>query len=305
MKYASRSPLSVWDHALPYNLDHRTANMAQHTERVPVVIVEEHEDIARLIADRIATLIRTKRAAGEYAVLGLATGSTPIRIYRELIRLHREEGLDFSNVITFNLDEYYPMQPDSIHSFYRYMWENFFEHVNVKPENVHIPRGDIPRDQVEAYCREYEAAIERAGGIDFQILGIGKSGHIGFNEPGSGIDSRTRLVTLDTITRKDAAADFFGEENVPREAITMGVATILDAREIALIATGEHKASIIRRAVEGDISPDVAATYLQTHPNTTFYVDSAAASELTRVRTPWLVREVEWTPELTERAVIW
>ncbi|HEY8470432.1 MAG TPA: glucosamine-6-phosphate deaminase [Longimicrobiales bacterium] len=279
--------------------------MPHQNERVPVVIVEEYEDIARLIADRIATLIRTKRAAGEYAVLGLATGSTPIGIYRELIRMHREEGLDFSNVITFNLDEYFPMQPDSIHSYHRYMWENFFEHVNVRPENVHIPRGDIPRSQVDAYCREYEAAIERAGGIDFQILGIGKTGHIGFNEPGSGVDSRTRLVTLDTVTRKDAAADFFGEENVPREAITMGVATILEAREIALIATGEHKASIVRRAVEGDISPDVAATYLQEHPNATFYVDAAAASELTRIRTPWLVREVEWTPELTDRAVIW
>jgi len=279
--------------------------MPHQNERVPVVIVEEYEDIARLIADRIATLIRTKRAAGEYAVLGLATGSTPIGIYRELIRMHREEGLDFSNVITFNLDEYFPMQPDSIHSYHRYMWENFFEHVNVRPENVHIPRGDIPRSQVDAYCREYEAAIERAGGIDFQILGIGKTGHIGFNEPGSGVDSRTRLVTLDTVTRKDAAADFFGEENVPREAITMGVATILEAREIALIATGEHKASIVRRAVEGDISPDVAATYLQEHPNATFYVDGAAASELTRIRTPWLVREVEWTPELTDRAVIW
>jgi glucosamine-6-phosphate deaminase len=279
--------------------------MPHHNERVPVVIVEEYEDIARLIADRIATLIRTKRAAGEPAVLGLATGSTPIGIYRELIRLHREEGLDFSNVVTFNLDEYFPMRPDSIHSYHRYMWENFFEHVNILPENVHIPRGDIPRSQVDAYCREYEAAIERAGGIDFQILGIGKTGHIGFNEPGSGVDSRTRLVTLDTVTRKDAAADFFGEENVPREAITMGVATILEAREIALIATGEHKASIVRRAVEGEISPDVAATYLQEHPNATFYVDGAAASELTRIRTPWLIREVEWTPELTDRAVIW
>jgi len=305
MRYGSRTPMRVRGHAQPYTLDHRTANMAQYTERVPVVIVEEYEDIARLIADRIATLIRTKRAAGERAVLGLATGSTPIGIYRELIRMHREEGLDFSNVVTFNLDEYYPMQPDSIHSYHRYMWENFFEHVNIKPENVHIPRGDIPRAQIDAYCREYEAAIDRAGGIDFQILGIGKTGHIGFNEPGSGMDSRTRLVTLDTITRKDAAADFFGEENVPREAITMGVATILEAREIALIATGEHKAPIIRRAVEGEVSTDVAATYLQNHPNTTFYVDGAAASELTRIRTPWLVREVEWTPELVDRAVIW
>ena len=283
----------------------RLFGMPHAHERVPVVIVEHYDDIARLVAGRIETLIRTKRAAGERAVLGLATGSTPIGIYRELIRLHREAGLDFTNVVTFNLDEYYPMPPDSIHSYYRYMWENLFEHINILSENVHIPRGDIPRSELERHCRDYELAIERVGGIDFQILGIGKTGHIGFNEPGSGVDSRTRLIHLDTITRKDAAADFFGEENVPREAITMGVATIMDAREIALIATGEHKAAIVRRAVEGEISHEVAATYLQDHPNTTFYVDGAAAGDLTRVKTPWLLREVEWTAPLIERAVIW
>jgi glucosamine-6-phosphate deaminase len=274
-------------------------------EHVDVVIVEDYEDIARLIAGRIETLIRTKRAGGELAVLGLATGSTPIGVYRELIRLHQEERLDFSNVVTFNLDEYYPMSPDSIHSYHRFMRENLFDHINVKPENVHIPRGDIPRGQVESYCREYEAAIEKAGGIDFQILGIGKTGHIGFNEPGSSKESRTRLVHLDTVTRKDAAADFFGEENVPREAITMGVSTILNASEIVLIATGEHKAAIIKRSVEGEISHDVAATFLQEHTNTTFYVDGAASGELTRVKTPWIVRDVEWRTTLIERAVIW
>jgi glucosamine-6-phosphate deaminase len=274
-------------------------------ERLPVVIVEDYDDIARLVAGRIETLIRTKKAAGEMAVLGLATGSTPIGVYRELIRLHREKGLDFSNVITFNLDEYYPMAPGSIHSYHRFMWENLFEQIGILPENVHIPRGDIARADVDMHCREYEALIERAGGIDFQILGIGKTGHVGFNEPGSGRESRTRLVHLDTITRKDAAADFFGEDNVPREAITMGVATIMAAREIALIATGEHKALIVHRAVEGDISHEVAATYLQEHSNTTFYVDGAAAGELTRIKTPWLIREVEWTAPLIERAVIW
>jgi glucosamine-6-phosphate deaminase len=185
------------------------------------------------------------------------------------------------------------------------MWENLFEHINIPRENVHIPRGEVPRAAVDAHCREYEAAIARAGGIDFQILGIGKTGHIGFNEPGSGLESRTRLVHLDTITRKDASADFFGEENVPREAITMGVATIMEAREIALIATGEHKAMIVQRAVEGEVSHEVAATFLQDHPSTTFYVDGAAAGDLTRVSTPWLLREVDWTAPLIERAVIW
>jgi glucosamine-6-phosphate deaminase len=274
-------------------------------ERIDIVIVDEHDEIARRVAGRIANLVRERQVAGEMAVLGLATGSTPIGVYRELIRMHRDEGLSFRNVVTFNLDEYYPMHPGSIHSYHRYMWENLFEQIDIPRENVHIPRGDIPRDAVERHAADYEAAIRAAGGIDLQILGIGKTGHVGFNEPGSGRQSRTRLIHLDTVTRKDASADFFGEDNVPREAITMGVATIMDAREILLLATGEHKAAIVRRAVEGDISPDVAATYLQEHPDTTFFVDVAAAGELTKVKTPWLIRQVDWDDDLAERAVIW
>jgi glucosamine-6-phosphate deaminase len=274
-------------------------------ERIRTVIVDDHADIARLVANRIATLVRERAAAGQKAVLGLATGSTPIGVYRELIRMHREEGLSFAHVVTFNLDEYYPMARDSIHSYHRFMWENLFTHIDVKRENVHIPDGTIPRDSVDEEARRYEDAIRRAGGIDLQILGIGKTGHIGFNEPGSGVDSRTRLVHLDAVTRRDAAADFFGEDFVPREALTMGVATILEAREIAILATGEHKASIVRRAVEGEVDVEVAATFLQSHPNTTFYVDRAAAADLTRVATPWLLDEVQWTEELMIRAVVW
>ncbi|HYW13770.1 MAG TPA: glucosamine-6-phosphate deaminase [Longimicrobium sp.] len=278
--------------------------MAQSRERVPVQILE-HDQIASTLARRIADVIRTANGEGRPAVLGLATGSTPIGIYRELIRMHREEGLDFGNVVSFNLDEYYPMAPDSIHSYHRYMWENLFEHINIPRENVNIPPGSIPREQVEDRCRQYEADIQALGGIDFQLLGIGKTGHIGFNEPGSGVESRTRLIALDTVTRRDAAADFFGEDNVPTEAITMGVASILEAKEVALVATGEHKAAILRRAVEGEPDPDVAATYLQTHANATFYIDPAAAAELTRVKTPWIVGEVHWTRDLEMRAVIW
>src|SRR5688572_31004610 len=217
-------------------------------EKIRTIVVEDHENIATLVADRIAALIKERNASGANAVLGLATGSTPIGVYRELVRKHKEEGLSFKHVVTFNLDEYFPMAKDSIHSYHRFMWENLFSHVNIDPENVHIPDGTIPRERVDSFAEEYEEKIREAGGIDFQILGIGKTGHIGFNEPGSGADSRTREVTLDTITRRDAAADFFGEEYVPREAITMGVATIMDAREIAILATGEHKASIVRRA---------------------------------------------------------
>jgi glucosamine-6-phosphate deaminase len=274
-------------------------------ERLATVVVIEHDALAALIADRIVDVIRRETAAKGRCVLGLATGSTPIGIYRELIRRHQAGEVDFARVVTFNLDEYYPMPRESPHSYRRYMWENLLQHVDVPQENVHVPDGSVPRERLAECCAEYERAIAQAGGIDFQILGIGKSGHIGFNEPGSSPESRTRLVTLDTVTRKDAAADFFGEDNVPREAITMGVATILEAREIALIATGEHKAGIVRRAVEGDVAPDVAATFLQHHAHATVYLDRAAAAELTRVETPWVLAPVEWTPEMTQRAVVW
>src|SRR2546426_3638890 len=274
-------------------------------ERIRTVVVPDHDDLALRLADRIVEIVARETAAKGRCVLGLATGSTPLGIYRELIRRHQAGEVDFSRVVTFNLDEYYPMPPDSPHSYRRYMWENLFAHVNIRPEQVHIPDGGVPRETFAEHCAAYERAIVEAGGIDFQMLGIGKSGHIGFNEPGSSPDERTRLVTLDTVTRKDASADFFGEDNVPREAITMGVASILEAREIALIATGEHKADIVARAVEGEVSQDVAATFLQRHANATAYLDLAAAAELTRIKTPWVLGPVEWTPELTERAVVW
>lgn len=274
-------------------------------ERIPTVIIDEHGAMARVVAQRIATLMRERSAAGQTLVLGLATGSTPIGVYRELIRLHREEGLSFRHVVSFNLDEYYPMRADSIHSYHRFMWENLFSHVDIDAANVNIPDGSLARADVDAACAAYEAKIVAAGGIDFQLLGIGKTGHIGFNEPGSGEHSRTRLVHLDSITRRDAAADFFGEENVPREALTMGIATIMAAREVAILATGEHKSGIVRRSVEGEIDRAVAATFLQRHPNTTFYVDDAAAVDLTRVATPWLLDEVVWDEPLAVRAVTW
>lgn len=277
--------------------------MRQGPEQIPVVVEDSYEEIARQVAQRIAELIRGR--AGQKVVLGLATGSTPVGIYRELIRLHRDEGLDFSNVMTFNLDEYYPMAPESLHSYHRFIWENFLDHVNVRRENAHIPRGDVPRDQVEAHCLQYERAIADTGGIDFEILGIGQTGHIGFNEPGSDAHSRTRLVTLDAITRRSAAADFFGTENVPHEAITMGVGTILEAKEIALVATGEHKAAIMKRAVEGDVDRSVAATFLQGHSNATVYLDAAAAAELTRKKTPWVLGGMRWTPPVEMEAVVW
>lgn len=292
---------------LPHLADvaERASATGAQLERVPVMIFDETEALARQVARKVAALIDAKRAVGEKAVLGLPTGSTPIGVYAELIRMHREQGLDLSNVVSFNLDEYYPIEPISLQSYHRFMWEHFFEHVNIPREQIHIPRGDLPREAVEDFCIDYERAIERAGGLDLVLLGIGRSGHIGFNEPGSSRETRTRLVVLDEITRKDAASDFFGDENVPREAITMGVGTILDAREVILMATGEHKAPIIRRAVEEEPTKEVTASFLQLHRNAAVYADRAAAGELTREKTPWLVRDVDWTPEMARRAVIW
>jgi glucosamine-6-phosphate deaminase len=274
-------------------------------ERLPVLIFETSTELAAHVARRIANLVMERRALGQKVVLGLPTGSTPIGVYRNLIRFHRENGLDLSNVVTFNLDEYYPMEPGSLQSYHRFMRENFFDYVNIPEDQIHIPRGDIRPEDVETHCLTYEHEIKKAGGLDLVLLGIGRTGHIGFNEPGSSRTTRTRLIALDEITIKDAASDFFGDENVPRTAITMGVGTILDAREVILMATGEHKAPIVRRAVEEEPTRDVTASYLQHHRNAAFYVDRASAGELTRVKTPWLVMPVEWTLPLAKRAVIW
>ena len=286
-------------------MDPASPTLRDGTERMPVLVFATPAELARQAARRVRTLVEARAAAGHTAVLGLPTGSTPIGVYQELVRMHRDEGLSFANVVTFNLDEYVPMAPDALQSYHRFMRENLLDHVDVPDDHVHIPRGDLDRDAIEAHAAEYERAIVQAGGIDLLLLGIGRSGHVGFNEPGATPADRTRLVVLDEITRKDAASDFFEERYVPREALTMGVGTILDAREIILIATGEHKAPIVRRAVEGEPASQVPATYLQLHPNATVYVDRAAASELTREKTPWLVRRVDWTPEAATRAVIW
>ena len=291
---------------MPVEFDKRAGSGdASRHERVPVLIFDSPEELSYRVARHIATLVESRRAAGKNVVLGLPTGSTPIGVYQHLVEMHRKEGLDLSNVITFNLDEYFPMEPDSLQSYHRFMRENFFDHVNIPEGNIHIPDGALPREHVEQFCLEYEHKIHKAGGIDVVMLGIGRSGHIGFNEPGSDRSTRTRLIVLDEITRKDAASDFFGEEFVPRQAITMGVETILEAREVILMATGEHKAGVIRRAVEEPESRVITASFLQSHPNVSFYVDRAAASGLTREATPWVVRNVQWNEESSKRAVVW
>ena len=280
--------------------------MENQLEKISTHIFNSSKEASQVVAQRIADLIKAKAAKGEMCVLGLATGSTPTSLYAELIRLHREEGLSFKNVITFNLDEYFPMQPDALQSYVRFMKEHLFDGIDIDFENVNIPDGTVEKEDAAEFCKKYEEKIKAFGGLDLQILGIGRTGHIGFNEPGSGVKSRTRMISLDHLTITDAASDFFGEEYVPRKAITMGVGTIMEAREIVLMAWGENKAPVIRKTVEGEISDYVPATYLQNHANTTFYLDTAAAAELTRYKTPWLVRDCNWTDEsLIYRAVIW
>ena len=274
-----------------------------HT-RTPALLFPTAAAAAKHVAREIDKLVRARNAAGRPTVLGLATGSTPVGLYRELIRLHKEEGLDLSRVVTFNLDEYYPMPKEEPHSYFRWMHETFFNHVNIPWDHVHIPDGTVGPDEVDAFCAEYERKIKAAGGVDVQILGIGRSGHIGFNEPGSPRNSRTRLVTLDAITRRDAAAGFFGEENVPHQALTMGVATILDARQVFLMAFGEHKAGVVYKAVEQPPTEAVSASFLQEHPNAVFALDEAAAGELTARKRPWEVGPCDWTPALVRKAVV-
>jgi glucosamine-6-phosphate deaminase len=272
--------------------------------KIPTLVFPTSVQASRHVALMIESLIRQNNSANRPTLLGLATGSTPVGLYRELVRLHKEAGLDFSRCITFNLDEYYPMEPDDPHAYRRWMDEIFFRHVNIRPENTHVPDGTIAQQEAEEYCARYEQMIRRAGGIDLQILGIGRSGHIGFNEPGSTRHSRTRVVTLDPVTRRDAAGDFFGEENVPQQAITMGVGTIMEARKVVIMAFGEHKAPIVRRAVEEPITEAVSASFLQQHGDTTFILDHPAAGWLTPIRMPWRIGSVNWTPNLMRRAVI-
>ena len=294
-------------HVIP---SHGPHVLAANVEHIPVTVYSSSVLASKAVAQEIAALINLKAARGEKTVLGLATGSTPTGVYEELVRLHREDGLSFRNVVTFNLDEYWPMQPNELQSYRRFMQEHLFDHVDIRPENAHVPDGTIPLDRVGIFCQEYERQIRDAGGLDYQILGIGRTGHIGFNEPGSPRDSRTRLITLDRVTRMDAASDFFGEWNVPRKAITMGVGTINSARTVVLLAFGEHKAGVIRRAVEGEVSSSVAASYLQQHPSARIVLDSAAASELTRFKTPWLLGPLlqfglQWDTKTTRTAAIW
>lgn len=274
-------------------------------EKIHNVIFGSSQVASILVAQEIANIIQRKEELNEPCILGLATGSSPVKVYEELVRMHKEEGLSFSNVVTFNLDEYYPMDKNNIQSYWYFMHEHLFDHVDILSENINIPDGNISNEDLQQYCIDYEMKIKSYGGLDFQLLGIGRTGHIGFNEPGSHVNSGTRSITLDHLTRIDAASSFLGIDNVPRKAITMGIGTVKTAKRIILLGWGISKAEIIKKTIEGEISSRVPATYLQQHSNTTFVLDTEASSELTRVKTPWLVKSIIWTEELKLKAVAW
>ena len=274
-------------------------------EKIHNIVFSNSVEASICVAQEIAELIRTKQKNNEQCVLGLATGSSPVKVYEELVRMHQEDGLSFSNVVTFNLDEYYPMDKNSVHSYYYFMHQHLFNHVDIKPENINIPNGSVSVEELHQYCIDYDLKIKEHGGLDFQLLGIGRTGHIGFNEPGSHYNSGTRTITLDHVTREDAAPSFLGIENVPKKAITMGIGTVKKAKRIVLLAWGHNKASIVKDTIEGEITAEVPATYLQEHTNTTFILNDEASQDLTRLNTPWMVGPCIWTEELIGKAIIW
>jgi glucosamine-6-phosphate deaminase len=281
-----------------------SVDLSDSFEKIPVKIFPDLNQGSAFVAQQVAAFIREKQKKKEKAVLGLATGSTPKSLYAELVRMHKQEKLSFKNVITFNLDEYYPIDNNALQSYNRFMRVNFFNHIDINPKNIHIPNGEVKKEDIKSFCAQYEKMIEDAGGIDLQILGIGNNGHIGFNEPGSSMHSKTRLITLDNSTRIANAYEFANISEVPRLAITMGIGTIMKAKKIILMAWGETKAPVLQKAAEGDMTEHVPASLLQDHHDVTFIGDESAASELTRNKSPWLTGECEWTPKMIKKAVV-
>ncbi|HJB85582.1 MAG TPA: PIG-L family deacetylase [Candidatus Alistipes merdigallinarum] len=273
-------------------------------EKIHTTIFENEATGAQYVAEEIAACIREKQSEGEMCVLGMTTGKSPVGLFRAMVDLHKQ-GLSFSNVILFSLDEFFPIAPEELQSRNYSMHENLLDHIDIKPENIHIPDGTLPQNKVSTFCHDYENLIEEFDGIDLMVLGTGVQGQIGFNEPGTYPNTRTRLVALGNESRKAAASIFYGIENVPHKAITMGLKTIMDAKRIILIAWGEEKAQVIENIVEGEHQLLVPATCLQEHKNVEVVIDEGAASQLTRIKTPWLVGRCQWPPRFIRTAVLW
>ena len=289
-------------------LAYKKPGLTQETrlEKIHNVIFENSKSGSKAVAREIADLIRYKQTKKQKCILGLATGSSPITVYEELVNIHKKEKLSFKNVITFNLDEYYPISSENTESYYNFMHQHLFDHVDINKENINIPKGDLKKNEIEKYCKSYESKIEKLGGIDFQLLGIGRTGHIGFNEPGSSVNSITRLIKLDYLTREDASKAFGGIYNVPKTAITMGVSTILSAKRIVLLAWGENKKDVVYESIESSISQNITASFLQKHNNTTFVLDEGSSSRITRIDSPWLVDgNIDWDINSKTRAIAW
>ena len=289
-------------------LSYKKPGSTQETrlEKIHNVIFDNSKSGSKAVAREIADLIKYKQTKKQKCILGLATGSSPITVYEELVNIHKKEKLSFKNVITFNLDEYYPISSENTESYYNFMRQHLFNHVDINKENINIPKGDLKKNEIEKYCKSYESKIEKLGGIDFQLLGIGRTGHIGFNEPGSSVNSITRLIKLDYLTREDASKAFGGIYNVPKTAITMGVSTILSAKRIVLLAWGENKKDVVYESIESSISQNITASFLQKHNNTTFVLDEGSSSRITRIDSPWLVDgNIDWDINSKTRAIAW
>lgn len=280
-------------------------NEENRYEKLHTVTFDNSQEASILIAREICDLVKSKQEKNKNCVIGFATGSSPTKVYQEIIKIHNDESLSFNNVITFNLDEYFPIEKDDNNSYHNFMKENLFDHIDIPKENINIPSGDISEKDITKFCSNYEKKIEKNGGIDIQLLGIGRTGHIGFNEPGSHFNSTTRLITLDHTTRFDASKSFNGIENVPSKAITMGIRTIFNSKRIIMMAWGIQKGLIVKKSVENNITSLIPTTYLQNHKNTTLVLDKECSSELTRFKTPWLVGPCDWSDLMKRKAIVW
>jgi glucosamine-6-phosphate deaminase len=289
------------------NLKYQSPGINEETrfEKLHTVTFKNSNEASLLIAREICDLIKSKQEKKKNCVIGFATGSSPTKVYQEIIRIHKEESLSFYNVIAFNLDEYYPIEKDDNNSYHHFMNENLFDHIDIPKENINIPSGEISEKEIKKFCSSYEKKIDKNGGIDIQLLGIGRTGHIGFNEPGSHFNSITRLITLDHTTRFDASKSFNGIENVPSKALTMGIRTIFNSKRIIMMAWGIQKSHIVKKSVENNITSLIPTTYLQNHKNTTLVLDKECSSELTRFKTPWLVGPCDWSDVMKRKAIVW